>query len=126
VSLQLQPHCSSGQRITVTALGEPGAELPGEVVSVSEAALHVLLDTPVDVGTAVKAECNDTLMLAEVCHCQPANGYYAVGLKVEHSLLHTTQLARLAEKLLEMSRGPRPGKRRAGRNLERFNPPARP
>jgi len=93
---------------------------------VSEAALHVLLDTPMEVGTAVKAECNDTLMLAEVCHCLPANGHYAVGLKLEHSLLHTAQLGRLAQRLLEEIRGTDPGRSRAGRRRRRFNPPARP
>jgi len=105
----------------MTALGEPGAELPAEVVSLTGAALQVLVDTPMEVGTPVKAECNDTLMLGEVCHCQPLNGQYAVGLKLEHSLLHTAELARLAERLLDESRAAGLGQRRAGRRRRRFN-----
>jgi hypothetical protein len=79
-----------------------------------------------EVGTAVKAECNDTLLLGEVCHCQPANGQYAVGLKLEHSLLDTAELARLAERLLEEGLGAVPKQRRPGRDRRRLNPPATP
>ena len=108
----------------MTTLGKAGAELPGEVVSLSGSALHLLVDAPVEVGAAVKAECRDTLMLGEVCRCQPSNGQYAVDLKLEHSLLHTAELATLARQLLEgaPSGAPRVGRRRDSR----ISRPARP
>jgi hypothetical protein len=105
VSLQQQPRCSGGQRITVTTIGKAGAGLPGEVVSLTGSALRLRVDSPIEVGSAVKAECEDTLMLGEVCRCQPSNGHYAVDLKLEHSLLHTAELARLARRLLEDAPG---------------------
>lgn len=88
------------------------------------AALHLLVDAPLEVGAAVKAECNDTLMLGEVCHCRPDAGHYAVGVKLEHALLHTTELARLAARLLEgMPPDAAPAQRRDASEL---NPPAKP
>ncbi len=105
-------------------MGKAGAELPGEVVSLSGTALHLLVDAPMEIGAAVKAECNDALMLGEVCRCQPSNGHYTVDLRLEHSLLHTAELAKLARRLREEDprEAPQAGRRRASR----ISRPARP
>jgi hypothetical protein len=35
-----------------------------------------------------------------VCYCQSADGGYAIGVELEHALLHTRDLHRLARELL--------------------------
>jgi len=48
----------------------------------------------------LKIEWNQILLLGDVCYCQPAERGFAIGLQLEHALLHTGELARLAQALL--------------------------
>ena len=72
--------------------------------------MQLLMDTRLDPGTAIKVEWEDTMVLGEVFSCEPSNGRCAVGVRLEHSVLHTTDLARLARALAEPGYGtPSPG-----------------
>jgi hypothetical protein len=65
--------------------------------------MRLLLDRAIPQGAVLKVEWGDTLVLGEVCQCGPAGEQFLVGLKLEHSLLDTEQLARLARMLLEQT-----------------------
>lgn len=95
--------CETGQPVRVTLLGASELDCLGQVASLSGASMRLLLDRDVPQGAAVSVEWGDTLVLGEVCHCAPAGEQFSVGLTLEHSLLHTEQLARLARTLLEQT-----------------------
>jgi len=77
------------------------AALCGEVAGFAGAAMQLWVDGRLDPGTAIKVEWEDTLVLGEVFSCQPSNGRCAVGVRLEHSVLHTADLARLASALTD-------------------------
>ncbi len=103
--LHQQPECETGQPAKVTILGEREKEVSGQLDGPAGLSLRLILDSAVALGAAVKVEWGDTLLLGEVVRCQPASGRYSVLLHLEHSLLHTADLARLAAKLLEQAAG---------------------
>jgi len=125
--MRQQPPCQSGQPVTVTVLGDGGGERRGEVTTLTGAALWLLLDEALPQGAPVKVQCDDALLLGEVFQCQAAAGRHAVGLILEHSLLHTAELARLAERLLEnVSGAPGEHLRVWRKDASRLSPPATP
>ena len=91
----------TGQPVRATVLGEPEVELYGQIVESSGKRLRLLLDRSIPQGAAVKVGFEQTLLLGEVCGCQPAGHEFEVALSLEHALVHTDELARLAQKLLE-------------------------
>jgi hypothetical protein len=107
-----QVKCETGQPARVTLLGASEVDCLGQVASVSGASMRLLLDRAVPHGAAVRVEWDDTLVLGEVCDCGAAGAQFSVGLNLEHSLLHTEQLARLARTLLEQTpKAPAVGRR---------------
>jgi hypothetical protein len=92
----------SGQPVRATVLAEPEVELFGQIVESSGKRLRLLLDRSIPQGAAVKVVgFEQTLLLGEVCGCQPAGHEFEIALVLEHTLVHTDELALLAQKLLE-------------------------
>ncbi len=85
--------------VQVSVLGEATAKLAGQLSNFSAGGLRLLVECPVPEGAAVKVEFGETLLLGEVRYCRPAEGGYAVGLELEHTLACTDELARLAREL---------------------------
>jgi hypothetical protein len=95
-----QAGIETGQPVRVTVLDEPEIEILGQIVESSGKRLRLVVDRSIRQGAAVKVGFEQTLLLGEVCGCQPAGREFEVALDLEHSLLHTDELARLARKLL--------------------------
>ncbi len=95
-----EPRLEACDPVRITALGERERALAGAVVNTSETGLGLLLDEPALPGLGVMIEWGEKLMLAEVCYCEPRDGRYAVGLRLWHTLLHTSELAQLSRRLL--------------------------
>jgi hypothetical protein len=90
----------SEQIVRVATLGEPPEEFLAQIENVSGTGLRLLVDRFVPAGMPLKIEWNQILLLGDVCYCQPAERGFAIGLQLEHALLHTGELARLARALL--------------------------
>ncbi|MEK7406438.1 MAG: PilZ domain-containing protein [Acidobacteriota bacterium] len=88
-----------GCPVQVSILGEAETKLAGQLSDFSAGGLRLLVERPVPEGAAVKVEFGETLLLGEVSYCRPAEGGYAVGLELEHSLACTEELVRLAREL---------------------------
>jgi hypothetical protein len=52
-------------------------------------------------GTLVRVDLNKTLMLGEICYAEPDGEGFAIGLRLEHSLLQTEGLERLRQRFAE-------------------------
>lgn len=90
----------TGPPATVTCLTSR-AQMPGRIVEVSGSGMRVLTAERLPAHDTVKVECNDTLWLGEVAYSeQDSEGGYATGLRLEHALYGTAELARFAESFL--------------------------
>ncbi len=87
-------------KVQVTVLNAEPLIVPAEVTNISGTGMRLLTDRAIAVGAPLAVEWNDCLLLGDVCYCQPANGGYAIGLQLEHSLMHTSELARFASSLI--------------------------
>ena len=96
-----QPPLETNEPVHVTVLGERETKFLGRITNFTGRAIELITDQPASLGSAVKLEWTDTLLLGEVCHCHPEGDGYAIGLELEHALYHTEELARLAAILLE-------------------------
>ena len=96
-----QPRLVTKEPVQVTVLGECDTKFLGRITNSSNRGIGLLADQPAALGSAVKVEWGDTLLLGEVCHCRAEGVGYAIGLELEHALYHTEELARLAAILLE-------------------------
>jgi hypothetical protein len=95
-----EPRFEAEQIVRVTTLGEHAEEFLAQILNVSGTGMRLLVDRLVPAGMPLKIEWNQILLLGDVCYCQPAERGFAIGLELEHALLHTGELARLAQALL--------------------------
>ncbi|MBM3796163.1 MAG: hypothetical protein FJW31_19370 [Acidobacteria bacterium] len=78
---------------------------PVEVVNLSGSGLRLRTGQPHAAGTLVRADCQDVLLLGEVCYCEPEGSQFAIGVRLEHSLVHTESLERLRKRFAEEQTG---------------------
>ena len=78
-----------------------GTPLPVEVVNLSGRGLRLRANQAQPPGTLVRIDLNRTLLLAEVCYSEPDGESFAVGLRLEHSLLQTDGLQRLRQRFAD-------------------------
>ena len=86
--------------IRVTLLGTGVPAFPARVTNVSGTGMRLVVDRAVVHGVPIQAEWDETLLLGEVCYCERLPEGYAIGVQLEHALLHTGELARLSQMLL--------------------------
>lgn len=86
----------------VTLLGE-GRRLSPRSASAAAGSVELVLDEPVVPGTLLMVEWEDTDVLGETSSCERTPEGFVVSMKVEHTLVGTMELARLARRLLEAS-----------------------
>jgi hypothetical protein len=89
--------------VTVTDLENPGHSIQGILVNVSGHGFGLLLEQPLPINTAVRVDLHDAMLLGEVCYCEPVAGGpgYGVGLRAEHVLTESNELAALMRSLME-------------------------
>lgn len=63
--------------------------------------LRLLTTKALAPGTLVRVDWNRTMFLGEVCYAQPQGSGFALGLRLEHSLLHTESLERLRRRFID-------------------------
>ncbi len=88
-----EPRLKVKQPVTLTVLDAKSRRLiEACVLDISGSGLQLRLPIPVPCGMAVKIEGGDTLMLGEVCRCEPAGGAYAAGVQVSQTLSSLMEL----------------------------------
>jgi hypothetical protein len=103
MDLRSQLRLEIDEPVHVTVLGECETKLLGRITNYSDFGMGLLIDRDVPLGAAVKVEWSQTLLLGEVCYCRKEGEGFAIGLKLEHALYNTSELARLAKRLLDES-----------------------
>lgn len=81
------------------------AAQPVEVVNLSGSGLRLRATQAQPAGTLVRIDCDDVMLLGEVCYCEPEGSQYAMGVRLEHSLVHTESLERLRKRFIEEEGG---------------------
>lgn len=87
--------------VLVSVLGGSETIVTGYIVGLSGTNMCLKTARALPAGRPVKVKAEDTLWLAEVRHCEQAEGEYIVALDVAHALYGLGDLARLAERLLD-------------------------
>ncbi len=84
----------------VTVLGEAKRQIEGRAAGLSGRGLNLVLKEAAPAGTALMVEWEDSEVLGDVVSCESCDGGFAVTLQIEHALVGTRELARLASRLL--------------------------
>lgn len=74
--------------------------MDGTVIDVSPRGMGLTVPESLPLGTPVKIEAHDELVLGEVCYCVAYEGKYRVGLAVKHRLAGLAQLQSLNRALI--------------------------
>jgi len=101
MELRSQLRSEIDEPVHVTVLGESETRFLGRITDYSSHGMGLTAEQTAPLGSALKVEWRDTLLLGEVRYCQPKGEGYAIGLDVEHALYHTAELARLARRILD-------------------------
>jgi hypothetical protein len=101
MDLRSQLRLEADEPVHVTVLGEGEAQLLGRITNYSANGMAIVVGSKVSIGAAVKVEWTDTLLLGEVCYCRRVGEGFAIGLRLEHVVHNTSELARLAKRLLD-------------------------
>ena len=86
--------------VTVTLVSNPQIRFEARLVNWSGKGACVEMESGLPAGSLVKIEVDDILLLGEVVHSQPVGGRFQIGVRLEHALYHTRELAELARRLL--------------------------
>jgi len=100
VDRRSEPRFDAQKNIIVTLLGDGGLSLPALAIEISGGGLRLSLNRAIQVGTAVKVETEDSMMLGEVCYCTPQSSGFLVGLKLNQVLSNLSELARLNRRIM--------------------------
>jgi hypothetical protein len=96
-----EPRVPANQKAAITVLGEPEIHLSCRLVDVSAKGMRLALQQALEPGAALKIELDDTLLLGEVVYCRAAEEAFEAGVALEHAIFQTSELARLAARLLD-------------------------
>lgn len=95
-----EPRLAANEPVIVSELGHGGSYPHGGlIVEISGTSLTIKLPSAVGIGTAVKVEAWDRLMLGEVVRCEPAGEGFRLALKLSHSLRGLLALEKLSHAL---------------------------
>ena len=89
-----KPRFEADQSIWITLFGEPDIRLAARIKNVSERGIGLELQGPVAIGTALKFEVDDSLILGEVIYCRQDEGSFYVGVELEQALCGLGALAK--------------------------------
>jgi hypothetical protein len=82
-------------------LGAPGSRLfEACVLDVSNHGVQVRVSSPLPLDTLVKIDSGNELMLGKVCHCDPSEGAYRVGIQLSAPLPSLMELELLNRALI--------------------------
>jgi PilZ domain len=99
IALDQQPDQRQSQRhdlsqsAVVTMLGTTTQVLQGEIRNVSKGGTQLHLGQPLGIGSLLRVDYDNNLLLGEVVYCQQVQTGWIAGLRIEHTLSGLTALA---------------------------------
>jgi hypothetical protein len=88
-----------GQMVAVTLLGEQETRIEGRIRNISGRGLGLEVGQSVGIGTALKVEIPDSILLGEVMYCRQDPAGYYLGVQLEHALYGLMALSASIEEL---------------------------
>ena len=85
----------ANESVAITVLGEADIRFRGHMKNVSGRGIGLETEIPVVVGTAIKIELEDSLLLGEVIFCRQDEASFYVGVELEHALNGLAELSRI-------------------------------
>jgi hypothetical protein len=73
---------SSVEGVTITPLHNDGTMYRAKFIDVSEEEMKVQLSSGLEVGSLLRLEVGDDLMMTEVCGCEPSEGEFMASLQI--------------------------------------------
>jgi hypothetical protein len=101
-----EPRFEANQPVWITLFGEPDIRLPARIKNVSVRGIGLELQGPVAIGTALKFEVEDSLILGEVIYCREDDACFYVGVELEEALCGIGDLAPALKAFSEASSDP--------------------
>ena len=93
MSQRREPRFTADQSVRITLFGEPDIRLPARIKNVSVRGIGLELPGPVAMGSALKLELDDSLILGEVIYCREDATSFYVGVELEQALSGLSELA---------------------------------
>ena len=95
-----EPRIQAYQKVDLILLGDDAPAIDAHATQFSGSGLRLVLEQSVPVGTAVKVQGDDWLVLGEVCYCRKERLNFVAGLQLEHSLMGLRELEELNRKFM--------------------------
>jgi len=92
-----EPRFVLDQCVTVTILGGSGTRFKARVKNAAGRGLGLEMSHPVGIGSALKIEIEDSILLGESMYCRSENGAYFVGVELEQGLFGLGALHRILQ-----------------------------
>jgi PilZ domain len=116
MSQRREPRFNAEQSVWITLFGEPDIRLPARIKNVSARGIGLELQGPVAIGTALKLELDDSLLLGEVIYCRQDEAAFYVGVELEQALCGLADLALALRAFSDSPSGDSPS------GLQQFDP----
>jgi hypothetical protein len=116
MSQRREPRFNAEQSVWITLFGEPDIRLPARIKNVSARGIGLELQGPVAIGTALKLELDDSLLLGELIYCRQDDASFYVGVELEQALCGLADLALALRSFSDSPSGDLPS------GLQQFDP----
>jgi hypothetical protein len=83
--------------------------VPATLKNLSGRGLRLITGCAIQLGTAVRIDINDSVLLGEVCYCSSTPDGLVCGVQLEQALNSVGDLTRLVSRLMMEDTGSRPG-----------------
>jgi PilZ domain len=83
------------QAVRVTVLGRDRYQVHGKAADLSGRGIRILIPVPLPAGDPVRIDLDDTLLLGEVCYCEPEGRGFMIGVQLDQAINDVAALARL-------------------------------
>jgi hypothetical protein len=93
MNFRREPRFEVNESVWVTLFGEPDIRVQATVRNVSVRGIGLEVATPVAVGSALKFEVDDSLILGEVIYCRADETGFYLGVELEQALCGLIELA---------------------------------
>jgi hypothetical protein len=100
---RLEMRIPADRAVAVTLLGDIDTPLKARVKDMSGRGIGLELEHEVSVGTALRIELDDALVLGEVVYCRWDGASFAVGVRLEQALTGLAELRRSVESKFQVS-----------------------
>jgi hypothetical protein len=96
-----EPRFAANQSVAVTVLCEPARHEVAVIKNASGRGLAIEFTEPIEPGTALKIELEDSMILGEAVYCSGQAGRHLVGVELDQVLCGLSQLGRKLQQAFE-------------------------